>query len=296
MRAMIALVQREYIEHRAPFVFGPLILLALMLLAAGYAVFASNVEWFVAGDADTLLRSSLRFYETTFALAAAGWWLYLLVALFFYFSDSFWADSRDNAMLFWKSMPQSDFKMLAAKMLVALTVFPIAILIALALTGIIAWAPALTASNALAGYAPPDFAETVGAWTQILLAAAIYYAIGLLWYAPFFAWVGMLATLVRRWAIPLAFLIPAVLALFERLVLGGSGGGHVMGFLRERTHLEFDGLDPQTLLLMGAPWDARDLVARMLVGTDWISLIAGLAVAVIFLCVASEYRRRVVLA
>ena len=52
------------------------------------------------------------------------WFVYLMVALFFYFADAFNADRRNNAMLFWKSMPQSDFKMLMSKMLAGMTILP----------------------------------------------------------------------------------------------------------------------------------------------------------------------------
>ena len=44
--------------------------------------------------------------------AVALWLAYLAVALFFYFGDAFSADRRNNAMLFWKSMPVSDLKIL----------------------------------------------------------------------------------------------------------------------------------------------------------------------------------------
>ncbi len=295
MQAMIALVKREYLEHRGAFIIGPAILLGLMLLAALYTT------WSVGTESDlgwSDVPSSLRFYEAAFAVLAAGWWVYLLIMLFFYFADAFSSDSRNNSMLFWKSMPQTDLKIFASKMAAALTIFPTAILLATAISGLIAYLPAFSVGNALPGYAPPGLGETLGAYINILAVAVVFFVLGLFWYAPFFAWVGLLSVLFRRWAIPLAFLIPAVIGLFENLVTRGGDrrGGVIFNFLKDRMHFQFDGLDFETVWVLGEPWNAPGLILRMLQGTDWISLIGGLAAAVVLVYAASEYRRRWVLA
>lgn len=294
MQAMIALVKREYLEHRGAFILGPAILLGLMLIASVYMTWSIGFQSEFQGD----LPSALRFYEATFAALAAGWWFYLLVMLFFYFADAFSSDSRNNSMLFWKSMPQSDLKIFTAKMGAAYSVFPTAIFLAVAISGIIAYLPALSAGNILPGYVAPGFGETLSAYFNILGTAAVFFALGLLWYAPFFAWVGLLSVLFRRWAIPLAFLIPATLALFENLITRGGDrrGGTVFNFLKDRKNLHFEGLDFETIWIFGEPWHASGLIPRMLAGMDWVSLIGGLVVAAVLLYVASEYRRRWVLA
>lgn len=293
MQAMIALVKREYLEHRGAFVVGPAILLGLMLLASLYSTWSASIHTGMAGD----IPPSLRFYEAAFSIVVAGWWAYLLVMLFFYFADAFSSDSRNNSMLFWKSMPQTDFKIFGAKMASAFTVFPAAILLAVAISGIIAYLPALSVGSAIPGYAPPGFVETLGAWFNIVAAAVVFFALGLLWYAPFFAWVGLLSVLFRRWAIPLAFLIPVTLGLFENLLMRRwpRDGGALFSYLSERMNFRFEGLDFEVMWILGEPWNAPDLIVRMLAGLDWISLIGGLAVAVILVWLASEYRRRWVL-
>ncbi len=293
MQAMIALVKREYLEHRGAFVFGPAILLGLMLLASLY------MTWSVSFDArlHEEMSSALRFYEAAFAFLAAGWWIYLLVMLFFYFADAFSSDSRNNSMLFWKSMPQTDFKIFGAKMTAAFTVFPTAILLAVAISGVIAYLPAFSAGNVLAGFSPPGPFETIGAYFNILAVAIVFYALGLLWYAPFFAWVGLLSVLFRRWAIPLAFLIPVTAGLFENLLTRRweRDGGLILNFLKERMNFRFQGLDFETVWVLGEPWNAPGLIVRMFAGVNWTSLAGGLAVAVILVFLASEYRRRYVL-
>ena len=293
MQAMIALIKREYIEHRGAFVFGPAILLGLMLFASLYSTWSASVQTGIADE----LPGSLRFYEAAFSIVVAGWWAYLLVMLFFYFADAFSSDSRNNSMLFWKSMPQTDFKIFGSKMAAAATVFPAAILLAVAISGIIAYLPALSVGTAIPGYAPPGFLDTLGAWANIMATAIVFFALGLLWYAPFFAWVGLLSVLFRRWAIPLAFLIPVALGLAENLVTRrwSRDGGALLSYLGERINFRFDGLDFEMMMILGEPWNAPELIGRMVLGLDWISLVGGLAVAVILVWLASEYRRRWVL-
>lgn len=293
MRALLALIKREYLEHSAAFVLAPAVLLGLMLLSAGYMAITSHAG--IGGNDGPL--TALKFYETMFGIAGLGWWAYLLVTLFFYFANAFSADRRNNAMLFWKSMPQSDLKILAAKLAAGLTVFPLAILLALGLTGVIAYIPAFTAGSIFAAYAPPTLIETVNVWVQIMAIAAAFFGLGLLWYTPFFAWVGMLSTMFGRWAMPLAVLIPGVVALFENVVLRRQfrPGGAVLDFLRDRITLDLEDLGLDAALLFVGEIEAVPVIAGMLARMDWASLVGGLAVAAVFIFVASEYRRRVVL-
>jgi ABC-2 type transport system permease protein len=292
MQAFIALIKREYLEHRGAFIYGPALLLALGSLAAIYAVFGTDFRGEFSGNLPTVLR----FYETAFALGAAGWLVYLVIMLFFYYGDAFSADSRNNSMLFWKSMPQSDLKIFGSKVAASLTVFPTAILLALAITGVIAYLPTVIASNFLGGFAPPTIGETLSAWLNIMVSAIVLFAIALLWYLPFMAWVGLLGTIFKRWAIPLAFLIPAVIGLFERVVMRNIlQEGAVWGFITQRFELKFESLDFEGYWLAGQPWNGLELATLMLTGVDWIQLVGGVAVAVVLIYAASEYRRRYIL-
>ncbi|RDE08653.1 hypothetical protein [Pelagibacterium lacus] len=292
MQALTALIKREYLEHRGAFVYGPAILLALFLAGGLYSLIGVDIGGTLAHE----LPNALRFYETSIALAAAGWLIYLLIMLFFYYGDAFSADSRNNSMLFWKSMPQSDLKILASKVAASLTVFPAAILVALALTGILAYLPALSIGSVMPAFAPPDIGTTLSAWGNVMLAALVLFAIGLLWYLPFLAWVGFLSVMFKRWAIPLAFLIPAIIGVFERVIAENLlVAGQFWTFITKRFELHFEGLEMEAYWLTGEPWNGMDLIALMLAGTDWVSLAGGVAVAVVLVYAASEYRRRFVL-
>jgi ABC-2 type transport system permease protein len=237
-------------------------------------------------------------FELGYAAISQAWWYYLIAALFFYYADAFNADRRNNSMLFWKSMPQSDFKILGSKLLVGLTLFPALLFICMLLSGVLVFGAGIAASFRLANIVVPDITAVAASWANVSLVVLVYLAISLLWFAPFFAWVGALSTVVGRWSIPLSFLLPAIVVLFENAVEQGNGplGGYVFQFLTQRSTLRFNGEDIRSMVLSNLPIDAPSFVARMLAGTDWVSLLGGLAFAVVAVYAASEYRRRFIIA
>lgn len=244
MQAYLVLIRREYLEHRTAFVLAPAILVGVLFLAAVWSSFATHMNWQTTSGEFT----PDKLYEIIVLIGTAGWLAYLQIALLFYFANAFAADSRNNSMLFWKSMPQSDLKILSSKIATALTVFPAAIFVALAITGAIGYLPAFTAGNVVAGFSAPSLGAWVSVWIDLMAIALVFLVISLLWYAPFYLWVGMLGTMFRRWAIPLAVLIPATIGLFENILLIGREprGGRFLPFLGERLNLEFQSFDFDT--------------------------------------------------
>jgi ABC-2 type transport system permease protein len=122
MRAFIALVHRELIEHRGAFVLGPLLLVAIIMGVTILAFTVGRVDTRFTGDLLNVLPLAVLFWASL--MLGIGWGLYLLATLFFYCADGFAADKRNNAMLFWKSMPVSDFTVLLAKLTASVTVLP----------------------------------------------------------------------------------------------------------------------------------------------------------------------------
>ena len=119
MKAFTALVHRELIEHRGAFLIGPLLLVAVLFGATILAFTVGRVDARFSGAMLTV--APLRIYEMGFLGFGVGWSFYLMATLFFYAADGFAADKRNNAMLFWKSMPVGDFRMLLSKLTAAIT-------------------------------------------------------------------------------------------------------------------------------------------------------------------------------
>ena len=294
MKAFLALIRREYLEHRGAFLYAPLILIALVTFLIVSAFISGRYHFYIPGNDATV---QYRLFDAGYLGIALLWGGYLFVAVFFYFADAFNADKRNNQMFFWKSMPQTDFAILLSKLVAGLTILPVLVFFALLLNGVIGGLMTLGAPYVLPILGKPDVIGTANAWVDVSIVAFCYLVFMLLWYAPFFAWVGALSTVVGRWSIPLALLIPVVISLFEGVVDFGSapGGSYILTFLRRRLSFEFDIAPLQQAVVTNQPIDVGAAVTRLLGDIDWLSLAGGLIFAVAAIWAASEYRRRYVL-
>lgn len=304
MKTMTALIRREFIEHKGAFLYAPAVLLGLFTLAMASALAFNKVRLPV----DVEKHSTLQIFEVAFLGIGWLWSIYLMVTLFFYYADAFSADRRNNSMLFWKSMPVSDFSILSSKMLAGLTIFPALIFVMILGTGLVLYGVTAAAVMALPMLEVPGLVEMLGSTAQVLIFAAVYLALGLLWYAPFFAWVGALSTMVGRWSIPLAFLIPGLAVLAENLIVRGlSGvigdfllpggaprGGYILSFLHERSEFGPDQEMMFQWVQSEQPFNAGATITSLLASIDWAQMAGGLIVAAVLVYLASEYRRRVV--
>lgn len=294
MKSLTALIKREYLEHRGAFLYAPAAILVLLII-----VMLSGVTFGRFRTIGALgIASGAKGFEVGFLVIGMLWSFYLLIALFFYFADAFSADSRNNAMLFWKSMPQSDFKILASKVMASLTIFPVLIFAAWLLSGVVVLVTAgmiLLSAPDLMTSPPLAFASAAG---NVIAFGVGYVVLLLLWYAPFFTWVGLLSTLFRRWSIPLAFLVPALVGLGENLLFrampGGPEHGYVLGYLRQRFSPPVDRDDLAINIFNDTAFNAGQVFARVFAQIDWVQLGGGLIVAALLVYLASEYRRRFV--
>lgn len=290
MKSMIALIQREYLEHRGAFLYAPLVIVGLlalvMVVGIGADRFGPRLVSFGV--------NSIKAFELSYLVTSGIWFVYLLAALFFYFADAFNADRRNNAMLFWKSMPVSDFKVLGSKMLAGITIFPTLIFGVMIIGIVLATGLSTLALLRLPNPVLPDFLALIGAAGQVLMFDIVFVLLALLWYAPFFAWVGGLSTLVGRWSIPLAFLIPGIAGVLENLLLGDSGPepGYLLHYLLERIQFISHGDALEAQIMSSARFDAVSQIAGLLANIDWAQMAGGLAVALLLVWIASEYRRR----
>ena len=306
MRSLIALIHREFLEHKGAFLFAPLVLLAIFTVAFGSAAMFTDMQVPIA----MLRASTLQVFEIGFLIVGALWMAYLLVALFFYYADAFSADRRNNAMLFWKSMPVSDFQILSSKMLAGMTLFPALIFAAILATGLVLYGMSAIGVSSLPNLTLPGFGETLASALQVAIFAFVHVFLALLWFAPLFAWVGALSTAVGRWSIPLAFLVPGLLVLGENLFLRGMGailtalvrptgvpaGGYVLDYLGYRMHFGFEEDDMLRTFVGETQFNAGTALTALFATIDWGQMALGIAVAAVLVWLASEYRRRIIVA
>ena len=294
MKSLLALVRREFLEHRGAFFYAPAIILGVLTVVMLSGVTFGRFSAVQKVGAVTGIKG----FELGFLALSVLWFVYLMAALFFYFADAFSADNRNNAMLFWKSMPVSDFKVLAAKLLAGVTLFPLLILGAVVISGIVVFVGTLIMAFTVPGFVPASPIGYLGTTLNVLGFDLAYLVLAMGWYAPFFAWVGLLSVLFRRWSIPLAFLLPALAGLAENLILRDAGpdGGYLLSYLRRRADFSVDGTDLRIAVFADVPFDAGYVLTRFVAGIDWVQFSGGLLVTALLVYAASEVRRRSVAA
>jgi ABC-2 type transport system permease protein len=292
MKSFIALIRREFIEHKGAFFYAPLGLVAVILALALFAFGVNRVDLTTTGQLATVVPTWV--FEASYAALAGAWLLYLAFVLFFYCADGFAADKRNNAMLFWKSMPVSDFKILMSKLTAAVTLLPGTVfgvaLISLALLYGVAYV-----ASVIAGLGSGElFAAILGSFGQMSLLFLAVLASGLLWYLPYMALVGAMATAVGRWAIPLAFFVPTLVSSIEWVTLGGAHpfATRTWEFLNYRSQLPIDTDYIGSVLDGATSWNTSAFMAHFLSTYDWMQAGLGVILAFIFMLAAAQYRRR----
>jgi hypothetical protein len=292
MKAFFALVHREFIEHRGAFFLAPLVLVGVVFLLTVLAFSVGRLDTRFSGQLLTVVPTWV--FEAGFAGLAAGWLVYLGFVLFFYCADGFAADKRNNAMLFWKSMPVSDLKVLASKLTAAMTILPGAI-VAVALLSIVLMFGVAYVTTMMAGLGSATLLGSIAViFAQMALVFLVVTVCGLLWYLPYMALVGAMATAVGRWAIPLALLLPSIVSVLEWVTLGGrhpfSTATWAYLDYRSKMPISFDYLD--RVWEGQERFDAALFVTDLLQKFDWVQVGIGALFAALVVYVASEYRRR----
>lgn len=293
MKAFVALVHREYIEHRGAFFIAPLVMVAVVFVLTIFAFSVDRINTRFSGQMLTVLPTWV--FEAGFAALAAGWLIYLGFVLFFYCADGFAADKRNNAMLFWKSMPASDLKVLLSKLTAALTILPGSIF-AVALISILLMFGVAYVTTMMAGLGNAALLGSILViFAQMSLVLIVIIACALLWYLPYMALVGAMGTAAGRWAIPLALLLPSILSVLEWVVMGG--GVHPFA-TRTWDYLQYRSQFPVSFDYLDRVWEGQqafDSIAftlDFLQKFDWMQVGIGAVFAFAAIYVASEYRRR----
>jgi ABC-2 type transport system permease protein len=278
------LVRREFWEHRALWI-APLVVAALMVVSA----FVASVKFRLThGDMHDEGPQGMTMFSVMQGAVSMPLSLVTLIVLSFYLLDCLYAERKDRSILFWKSLPVSDNLTVLSKLLVALLVVPLGVfalglLVSLSFVGI--WE-----LNAAFGRLPPIPGWDTLAWLKGEMALVACLFVGVLWYAPFAAYLLVVSAWARRspflWAT-----VPVVLApLLERMAFGTT---YLWKLLAYRTFGIWYTLFPYPHLGRGRADALASMFGQLRFGavfTD-IDLWLGLAVAGVLLWAAMRLRR-----
>jgi len=275
-------VRRELWEHRAIYL-APLG--AAVLLLIGFLISVGGETRAALTLAPSYLKHHVEEpYELASALVMA---VALLVALF-YSLDCLQSERRDRSILFWKSLPVSDFTTVLAKACIPLFVVPLvafAITVLVQAVMVLISAPILAASGIHVGTIWAQH-SLVRSWWLLLYHLITVHG---LWWAPFYGWLLLVSAWARRgsflWTASWAIVPPFAIGYFEYLVFHTSHFAHM---LLER----FSGGGMEAVAVPGTmPWNPMTQLTpgRFLISAGlWV----GLAIFAVFIAGAVYLRRQ----
>jgi ABC-2 type transport system permease protein len=216
------LIRRELWEHRwlwlAPVATATLLVCAALVVA----ILLWRGDLPMTGD----LRGVPTIRTGLLSLAVQLSFVSFFVMMF-YLMDSLSAERKDRSILFWKSLPVSDFQTVITKFLVGAVLLPVGTIILATVAFPLIYVIAVTIV--------PGFAGVTGGWSFVDWLRAELWLVGclvatILWYAPLAAWSLLMSVSTRS---PQAVVgLPLVVAGICETVIFRTR--HVWEFLRAR--------------------------------------------------------------
>jgi ABC-2 type transport system permease protein len=224
IQTQLALLRRELWEHRAIYVVPGVVALLMVLSSLTGQVSINNIEHLDAGiigiqnmpdNARSAALSALMVgLSTPFIFA-------MWVLTIFYCLDSLYAERKDRSILFWRSIPVTDFETVLSKLLTAVIVVPLvtfAIVVAtqlLVLINVSIWVNIRGGSPGHLIWAAMPFADNWTAMLMLLIALP-------LWMSPFVGWFLFVSAFTKRSPLLVAALPIVLLPILEKLFFGSA--------------------------------------------------------------------------
>ena len=202
----------------------------------------------------------------------------------FYCSDALYSERRDRSILFWKSLPVSDWTTVFVKASIPLIVIP---LITFTVAIVLEWIMALLTSAALLGngLSVARFWNELSFFQMSLLLLYHLFTAHALWPAPVYAWLILVSAWARR-AVLLVAALPVIvigaveMILFQTSHFGKMVAERVIGHIPDAAMSHGD-MFPTNPMIHLTP------VQYLLDPALWV----GLLVAAAFLMLAVRLRR-----
>lgn len=230
------LAKRELWEHKSLWIVQ-LVLLCIGVLGALYGAGAmlvathSGLVSIADIQSNVAIENRAALVHDIIIGGAIGANVFMLIVVWFYLMDCLYADRRDRSVFFWRSLPVSDTKMVAAKLFTGMVTAPaimlVQVIIAQIITGIIfTIAFAFLGVNLLGMFFLPG--TILLAWITLAFALLIQS----LWFAPFFGWFLLCSAWAKKLPLAWTVLVPLGVMLLEAVVfhttyLGRAIFGHI---------------------------------------------------------------------
>lgn len=250
IQSQLALIKRELWEHRAIYVMPLVIALLVSLMSVTGEVAVSGFDHAV--DIGILGATNLGENErsaaiTVLMISLSSTFLFAMwILTAFYALDALYAERKDRSILFWRSIPLTDFETVLSKLLTALLVIPLVTFAVIAVTHLVV----LLITSVWLGV------RGANAWHMIWMAApfvdnwtaTLVFVLALqLWLSPFIAWFLFVSAFTKRSPLLIASLPIAILPMLEGIIFETTVFAEAF-FVRTVKMPLFQGLDNLDLL------------------------------------------------
>ena len=273
-------VRREFYEYRsiylAPLAIGAVILLGFLWVLVRLP---HTLRTTMAMEPMAHRHALAQPFDVAAALIMAA----AFIVSIFYSLDALYGERRDRSILFWKSLPVSDFTTVLAKASIPLLALPV---IAFVVTLIVETVMLLLSSVVVAGngFSVAEFWNRVELYPTLWGLAYHLVTAHILWYAPLYCWLLLISAWSRRTPFLWAVLPPFAVVIFEKIAFHTR---YFLNFLNYR----FSGGQEAT---GNASANMLDPDMHMTPGPFLATpgLWLGLAFAALFLYLAARLRRQ----
>ena len=302
------LLRRELWESPVAFKWTPLGIGALIILFAVITlIIGARFDAQMAFTSDALRMFATESFEQKslvvsgmlFSFSTIFFQLMLLIILF-YLAGSLYDDRKDRSILFWKSLPVSDWMTVASKLATAAILVPAMFLAAIIITHVILLIIA-SGYGLFAGINPITEFWLPASLPRLWTVMALGLVVQALWLLPIYAWLMFCSSWAPRLPILIAIAIPAAIAITQHVwsltstfSLPGFNLGMIMlkrlgaGILPMSANIQFDGSYSDIQFNPDLFMSYSNVFSYLTRWDMWVGVLIGLAL----LTAAVWFRRR----
>ena len=270
-------IRRELWENRSIYI-APLVAAGIFLVAFALKTVVLRRQ-VAASPLDT--TQVQEFLASRYELSASLIMGIALLVGIFYSLDTLYGERRDRSILFWKSLPVSDYNAVLSKLTVPILILP---LVSFVITVGTQFLMLLLSTALLAG----SGANLASLWTQVsflhVSSIWLYHLLTVhgLWYAPLYSWLLLVSAWAPRAPFMWAFLPGLLIYGVEKLAFNTS---HFLDLVRYRL------VGPASSMSQGD--HPQDFSATLIPHHFFnnVDLWTGLVVAAVFLFITVQLRR-----
>ncbi|MBT8039389.1 MAG: hypothetical protein HKO85_06970 [Xanthomonadales bacterium] len=311
MKRLLALVEREYWEHKGALRTTPLVIggiyIALLLMSIFTTAHVDNELYTfkeavrLAGEQSPEIRAIV--VEQALLGSSVLFTITMSFVVFFYLLGALYDDRKDRSILFWKSLPASDLLTIASKLLTAMVLAPFAFLVTLILTQVLMAIIGSVMVLSVDGNPWTLFLSLANPFKAWALIGASWLAAAI-WALPMYGWLLLVSSFAPRVPLLFALLPPLVISVLQGWIeflrtftLENNLSSVIKDWMfNTPAILTAEVGEGEAGVALGVPltgdFDHAVTLANMLDRLLSLQMLVGLVLAAVFLAVTLLLRRR----